>query len=445
VRPFERGDHVELAARTLEALRAEGEPLLFDQGALHRYAPDGGLWRPIDVAALSRAVQAFAGAAVGSGENQRVLRLKASDVAGASKLACDQAAKPGFFRDGRPGLAFANGFACVGQGRVELAPLSPEHRATVGLPFAYDPCARYPRWFAFLEEIFAGDEDHQQKREFLQEFAGACLLGLATHYQRAVVLLGEGRNGKSVFIDVISAAFPAGARAAIAPQDWEQEYRRAMLAGVRLNALSELPEQDILTSEAFKAIVAGDAIVGRHIRQAPFTFRPVAGHLFAANQLPGTSDLTEGFWRRLAVVRFNWACPPERQDTGLAARIVQTELAGVVGWMLEGAARLLTRGQYEPPPSSTNAINEWRQGADSVGSFVDECTTPAHDELQSERGSRLYQAYKTWASACGFRPVSSKKFATRMKALGRGGMHTRTGSRYPVSLRPAWDADFSRP
>lgn len=136
-------------------------------------------------------------------------------------------------------------------------------------------------------------------------FFGACILGIAPRYQRACLATGEGENGKSTLADIVIACMPAGTTSAIAPQDWGQEYRRAMLVGKHLNAVGELPEREIIASESFKAIVTGDPIVGRVIRESPIIFRPRAGHYFAANRLPGTSDQSEGFWRRLIVLTFN--------------------------------------------------------------------------------------------------------------------------------------------
>jgi P4 family phage/plasmid primase-like protien len=432
---FLRGDHVELGERMNTKLTAGGEPVVFDAGAVHKYDPPTGVWGRVDANLESRTMQEFAGARVGRGDGSKALKLKASDVSGAIKLAHDQAARPGFFAAAPPGVAFKNCFVRVEPDRIVQEEHQPSNRATVGLSFDYDPCSPYPRWYAFLEEIFAGDPDSEEKRALLQEFAGGCFLGLATRYQRAVVLLGEGDNGKSVVINVISAAFPSAARAAIPPQDWEQEYRRAMLAGVRLNALSELPEQDILASEAFKAVITGDEIVGRHIRESPFLFRPVAGHLFAANQLPGTSDLTEGFWRRLVVLNFRWRCPPERKDPDLASTIIRDELPGIVGWLLEGAARLVARGRYVIPDSSAEAVNEWRRGADTVGLFLEECTTTPLNEDHWTQSSELYAGYREWGQKNGFRPVSVKKFAARMRALGKGCEKRREANSYPAVLK----------
>ena len=99
--------------------------------------------------------------------------------------------------------------------------------------------------------------------------------------------------------------FPGTARSSIPPQQFDQEYYRAELDGKRLNSVSELPRADILRAESFKAIIAGDPIIGRVIHSSPRTIKPIAGHIFAANHLPNTDDLSHAFWCRFMVVSFN--------------------------------------------------------------------------------------------------------------------------------------------
>jgi putative DNA primase/helicase len=246
---------------------------------------------------------------------------------------------------------------------------------------------------------------------------------------------GKGANGKGVTTTIMVAAMPPGSTTAIPPQELGNEYRRAMLAGKRLNVVNELPEADIIDSEAFKAIVAGDPIVGRHIRQPPFTFAPVAGHFFAANRLPGTNDLTHGFWRRLIVLTYNRAftADPER-NPHIAKEIVEAELPAIVAWFLDGAVRLTRERAYTLPASHAKALEDWRRNADQVALFVEECTRPlgANEPSSGEAASDVYAAYRQWATASGHRPVASNKFGARMTEIGKAAKHTMHGNRYPI-------------
>lgn len=434
---FERGDHVELAAHLLRALEAAGGPrLVYVEGRLWRY-DESGIWEPIAEAELSVLVQRFAGKTVRTSKGVAPLKVRSNDVIGAIKLAQHQRYVPGFFDTAGGAVAFSNGVATVTGAGVTISEPSPEQRIRVRYPFAYDENSSASRFEAFLVEVFQADRDYSHKIGFLQEFLGACILGQAARYQRCAVALGPGANGKGVTIKIMEAAMPAGTTSAIAPQLWNDQYRRARLVGVRLNVVSELPEQDILDSESFKAVVAGDSIDARPIREAPFEFRPIAGHLFAANRLPGTPDHSHGFWRRPLVVTFNRTFTPAEQDAGLAEAIVATEVPGVVRWALQGAVRLMQRGRYLEPASSLEAVAAWRRTADPVALFIDECTVPLPPAAPITEGvaaAQLYQGFRHWCVENGHRPMASNKFGQRMGLLSKESKHTAKGNRYPVKF-----------
>jgi len=432
---LDRGDEVELGSRLLDLLRELG-PVKFDEGTLYEYHPHSGLWVEIEEQILHQYVQQFAGIPIGEDVEPKVLCLGDKQVRGAIRCANAKAFERGFFDNAPSGVGFINGFVRVEPGQVILEPHGPERRARSGLRIVYQKDAPCPMWKSFLDDAFRGDYDAEDKIRFLQEFLGACFLGIATRYQIAVVMTGEGANGKSTFIEILMAQFPKNVLAAVAPQDWKQEYRRAMLAGKRLNALSELPEQEIMESESFKAFISGDAMTGRHINKPPFMFKPIAGHLFAANQLPGTTDFTLGFWRRLSCIAFNGKFEGSAADKKLPGKIIAAESAGVISWMLEGAANLLARGDYIIPKSSDEAKQKWRQEADSVASFVEQKTSsePENGRPVLTSASDLYDAYRQWAQSTGQAPVSTRKFARRMEGLGKPGAKKTASNFYPVRI-----------
>ncbi|HEY0465105.1 MAG TPA: phage/plasmid primase, P4 family [Polyangiaceae bacterium] len=433
-RPFFRGDHVEIAERLVSKLRATGE-VVYDDGAIWQYNDDSHVFEVVPAAELSRITQGFAGCELKG--TKKPLRLSAGAVSGSIKLAEDLLAKPGFFADAPPGLVFSDSFVEVHASGIAQREHSTSHRARFAYSFGFQRHAHPTRFLEFLAQIFVLDEDAAEKTALLQEFVGAAMLGLCTRYQRAVTKVGAGANGKGVLASIIENAMPPGSCVAIAPQDFGDEYRAAMLAGKRLNIVSELPEADILDSEAFKAVISGDTRTARHIRQAPFTFRPVAGHIFAANRLPGTADHTHGFWRRVLVLTFNRVFAEAEQEPELAKRIVSTELPAVVSWFLAGAQRVLAQGGYTIAPSSAKAVDSWRKNADQVRAFADASTTKlvAHADLRDGTpAEQLYRAYRYWAQDNGHRAMASNKFGERMAQLGLGAKHTRYGNFYPVKL-----------
>lgn len=427
-RSFCIGDHVELGRALIEDLGGRAA-LVHDELHTWRHSPATGLWEKIERAEESRIVQGYSGAPLGE---KKAIKVDASDVSGAIKLASDQIAKPGFFQAVPSGIAFSNGFVSVDATGAKVVPLEREHRARAGYPFAFEPDAAPLGFLAFLGGIFRDDADKAEKVAFVQEFFGACLLGIAPTYQRCVYAIGGGDNGKSRVADIVLACFPEGTRSAIPPQDFGDEYSRAMLVGVRLNAVGELPERDIMASEAFKAIVAGDPIKARMIYEAPVMFRPTAGHYFAANKLPGSTDHTDGFWRRPVVLTFNrsFKTDPTR-DPEIHTRILATERPAIVSWLIAGAARLVKSTRYTIPPSHEAALAKWRKEADQVALFV---AAETRADGRGTGAADLYSAYVAWAQRNGHRAVASNTFGQRMQLLELASRRTKHGARYPVSI-----------
>lgn len=426
---FVRGDHVELASRLLSELRVRGETVSAE-GSMFTFG--GRIFEAVEPEELSRIVQGYAGARKRTEKGTAPLTLKRQDVAGAVALAHDQAAQPNFFIDAPPGVAFADCFVQLGT-TIEQHPHSPKNRARYAYPFAYTD--RKPeRFVAFLHECFAGCDDAEERIATLRQYAGVSLLGIASRFQRALVLKGDGANGKSVCSTLLERAMPPGACVSIPPQQFGSEYRLAMLAGKRLNIVSELPESEILDSEAFKAIVAGDSTTGRAIRQAPFTFRPVAGHVFAANRLPGTADQSFGFWRRFIVLEFPNVVPEAKQDPNLADKLT-CELPAIVGWFLQGAAEAVKAGRIQAPTSSAKALIDWQHVSDQVRAFIAECTAPvaSTDPYHGVKASNLYSAYRRWANDNGHKLLSSTTFGVRLGQIGVQKMRTMYGVYYPLS------------
>lgn len=436
---FSRGDHVELAEALIARLREHG-PVVFADGKLYRYAEASHLWQPVPDHEQSRTVQSFAGALVGGGEKVKRLKISRTDVQGATKNAWDLIADPGFFKDAPPGLTFANGFVQVDSTGIHVHQHDPRHRARFGYDFDYAAIAT-PRWLQFLVDTFAHDEDPDdgaQKALLLQEYVGVSLLGQATKFQKCLLLHGEGANGKGVFLKVAKAAAPTGSCVAIPPQTWGSEYRVAMLAGKLLNIVNELPEADILESEIFKAVVAGDDTTGRHIYDSPFTFAPVAGQIFAANRLPQTDDQTHGFWRRILIVGFDRIILDSEANIELANELIAAELPGIVAWFLAGAHRALVQRRFTIPASSGHAVAAWSRDANAVHAFVDERLERLGSDEPAEQGvqaSVLYNWYKAWTTENGHRPMASNKFGARMKRLGMGSIEKSDANYYPVRLR----------
>lgn len=444
-RTFDRGDAVELGHALLEDLRGDSvHPIVYDRGLFWRYDAARGVFVATNRDEAYNAVSRYAGCWTGTSK-PRPLALNDNGIKGAVNAAARFAASPGFFDAARKGVCFEDAFLTAIDGEVRYLPHSPDHRCLHALPVRYEMDADRDRWIAMLREVFRrqredGSLDHEDTEAcicLLQEFIGACLMGLSTAMAACLILVGEGNDGKSKVLSVLRALFPASALCALPPQDWGHRFRSAELAGKRLNVVSELPERDILDAERFKAVVAGDPLTAERKNQDPFLMTPEAGHLFAANALPPTKDQSKGFWRRFKVIPCTRQFQAAEEVRDYDRLVIAEELAGVAAWAIDGAARVQAQQRYTSPASSEEAHAEWRHDTDQVRQWRAECCS---DDPASEDGiATLYAAYRAWREETGHPQLARNTFGARLKGLGLE-RRTKLARFYRVALKPRWRA-----
>ena len=337
----------------------------------------------------------------------------------AMRLATD----PGFFNGGQVGIAFRDRYLYVDvDGTVEWREHSPDNRATRYRDWVYDPQANPERFLKMLRDICSNGlgEVNEAKVRCILEFIGVAILGHSTAMQKVLVLLGSGGNGKSQILDVVSGIFEAHERVCVSPQNMGNEYRRYTLLGAAINLISEVASTVMRAqaSAAFKSIVAGDEIEGRHIREMPVTFSPRAGHIMSANSLWMIEDESDGMFRRLMVLKLSrrFDNTPERvRDLG--KHIAAEEYQAIFDVCIRHGIEALQRGEYTLPEDSKTEVEEWQRSQNPVAEWVHEDMEKVSARTEGTLAGELYACYQTWAEINGQEQVSSTMFGRRLKAM----------------------------
>lgn len=442
----QRGTHVELAT-FLIAQWGGPENAVWD-GGFYTYDYTEHTWNKRTHDACKREIQAFDGREFGyprtnsdGSTTRRRITVGDRTCNSVLNLAQHQIStrtfehEPGFFDDAPHGVLCSDVFLCAKRAQISAEPCKPMHKQRAKLRIAYAPDARAPMWEKALEDWFGSDEDGMRKRALLSEFVGAALFGLSTRYQKALFILGGGGNGKSQLLDVVGELFPGAFLSAIRPQKWSDPYSRDQLRGARLNLVHEIPPKTVTGGADFKAIVTGDPIAAREIYKSPYTYRPRAAHVFSANELPGSTDITAGFWRRVVVLTM-----PKRFDgtaemiPELAKRIMAVEMPGVLAWAVEGARRLLKQDGYTIPQSSLEAVRDWKDSCDPLGQWLDERTAPAKHSHERTKSSTLFQDWKTWSGG-ELDPKSNRGFSVALSKRCGKPHKLKTGNVFSLRLK----------
>jgi P4 family phage/plasmid primase-like protien len=435
---FESDSDVTLAIALCQELEAGLEaPVVGCEGTIWRY--ESPRWRPLKAFQIENHVAAWEGSPIPSFRGDPMpMRLGNAKIKSVVERAKVERADPEFFRDHVGAIAFRNGMATLRRGGVVVEPPSPGHRVRHVIDLEYtdkDPV----HLFDLLGSCFEGCDDAAERALFLSEFVGACLAGVATRFETATILLGHGANGKSTFLNhAVRPIFPASSITAVSPQDMGKEYNRASLVGSAINIVSEMPDGDILGAEAVKAIISGETVQARHIREAPFDLNCRAGHLYAANDLPALRDFSAGFQRRWRIIGFPNVFPkdsPKRRTDW--PELLTSELGAIASWYARCVARVLPDLRYTNVASSEAEVYRWVNEADSVSVWVDaRCERSTATTL----GAKLYVDYRNWVTSVGMRPVTIQKFGRRLSRLGVSSIHSRGGEARGLLLRFGGDA-----
>ena len=293
-----------------------------------------------------------------------------------------------------------------------------EHYSTRLAPILYEESATCPEWDKFLARVIPDTE----VREFIKRLAGYSLSG-STTAQILVFLYGSGRNGKSVFVEILAALLGdyhtatrietlSNIKGGI-PNDV------AALAGSRLVTVSETPEGSRLNESLVKDLTGGDIITARFLRAEFFQFTPQFKIWIRGNHKPRIHGTDDGIWRRMMLIPFTVQIPDAEVDPDLPERL-RAELPGILNWALDGCLQWQSEG-LKPPRSVLDAVSEYRSEMDLLGQFVNECCIVATQAKAS--ASALYAQYRQWCDESGTHPVTKTRFGL---ALGERGFEKRT-------------------
>jgi len=307
-------------------------------------------------------------------------------------------------------------FITVRNGRLHwitktLLPHDPDALTTIGIPVDYNPDATCPAIDNFLSEVVPED-----CVSLMYEWAGYCLIA-STKMQKAMMLTGSGANGKSVFLDLLTALVGPDNVAGIPLQELdENRFKRANLYGKLVNVFADLDAKALRSSTYFKTASVGDMMDAEKKFGDPFEFRPFARLIFSANEIPRSPDCSYAYYRRWIIVPFPNTFGPDNRDPHILQKVTTPEeLSGFLNRAIEGLYELACRGGFSEPESTLAAMDAYKKANDSVLAFASECLEA--DDSAAESKARVYEAYKTYCDASGLRPVSNIRFNKRLQEL----------------------------
>lgn len=304
-------------------------------------------------------------------------------------------------------INFCNGTLELLQGDETLREFRKTDNLSHQLPFEYNQDASCPLFDKYLLRVLPDPAS----RNILSEFMGWIFLK-DLKLEKALVLYGQGDNGKSVFFDIINALLGEQNVSNISLSSLSRPEKRADLGQALLNFDSEI--NDRCDVDFFKKLTSGEPIDARRLYKNVHIMRNYARLAFNANVLPKNTEHTEGFFRRFLIVPFTERITELEKDRDLARKIIDSELSGVFNWVMVGLRRLRETRRFSECKAADNALSDYRKESDSVALFLDEKGLEA--SLDGKIGKdELYQEYRLLCTRAGSRPLEKGEFGKRLK------------------------------
>jgi len=308
---------------------------------------------------------------------------------------------PDDLRQNRKLINLSNGMLDLQNGK--LVPHKKEYYSKIQIPIEFNPTAECTRFMQFLEEIF---QDDLEKIDALQDFSGYCLYP-EIFIHEALFLIGSGANGKSVCINIIRKVIGRENVSALEPHQLSKKFLLGSLKDKLLNVSSEIQTKSQIDSSILKQVVSGDLVQADIKYKEPFTFRPIAKHIFSMNETPIITDRTYAMKRRLIILKFEQTFCGTKEDKHLEGKL-SDELPGILNWCLVGLSRVFKNKAITKSKQMKEDKKAFMRAINPVLTFVDEFCILDKEALVGK--DELYQAYKEYSEDSRLRSLSRPKF-----------------------------------
>lgn len=305
-------------------------------------------------------------------------------------------------------IVLQNGILNLKTGKLET--FNPDYFVLNALDVAYKPEQDCPRFKKFISEVVRPEDALT-----LQEYTGFCLWREYI-YHRCLLLVGEGANGKSTFLEAL--------RCLLNPDNISSEplqtlitnrFSLGRLYGKLANIYGDLPAVALKDTGYFKQLTGNETLSAEFKFRDRFDFQNYAKLVFSCNKIPATPDDTDAFFRRWIIIAFpnQFLEDDPKTDKRLLKKLTtKKELSGMLNWALEGLQRLLKNDKFSGNLTIEETRQQYTQGSNPVRSFAEQC-------LEIKKGNVIpkddvYNAFIKYCEEHGLPTCAKNAFSMRL-------------------------------
>ena len=285
-------------------------------------------------------------------------------------------------------IPFQNGFLDLEN--MKLYPLSPEYRCIYQIPHYWSNQAVSEGSVTerYLHSFFDDTDDLEM---FLQ-FSAYCMTK-DMHFQKMMILRGNGGLGKSVLLRMLTDLVGARNTATVSMQTINQRFQSIPLIDKVLNVYADLESADMYKTDVIKMIVGQDMVSAEYKGGKSFAFRPICKLMFSANKVPKSRDeKTDAMYRRLLIIPFT-----HQGDyiENLEEKLT-TDMDSFIAMVISAGNRMYTAGRIHVSPNSEREVAQLHYETDTVYAFLADRCTITNDAVNKIDRTHLYEEYKAY-------------------------------------------------
>lgn len=308
-------------------------------------------------------------------------------------------------------IAFKNGVFNIADDTFNE--FSPEYIITNKIPHNYNPEAKSELLEGVMMKLACGDENVYQ---LLYQSIGYCFYR-RNELRKSFFLLGEKRNGKSTFLDMVGTLLGEDNTANLDLCDIGHQFRTAELTGKLANIGDDINDEWISNTSIFKKVVSGDIVTVERKGKDPFKLRSFAKFFFSANSLPrlGRGKDSSAVLDRLVIIPFDakFTKNDSDYDPFIKYKLRSEEvMEALIAKAVPALRTVLIEQEFATCDKVVRNIEEFEKCNNPILEFFAEL-----DEVDylNEPVKAVYQRYNSFCLSNNFQAISAIEFQRQMK------------------------------
>lgn len=308
-------------------------------------------------------------------------------------------------------IAFKNGVLNIADDSFN--DFSPEYIITNKIPFNYNPDAKSELLDNTMRKLACYDD---VVLELLYQAIGYCFYR-RNELRKSFFLLGEKRNGKSTFLDMIQTLLGESNVANLDLCEIGHEFKTAELTGRLANIGDDINDEYIPNTAIFKKVVSGDVITVAKKGKDPYKLKSFAKFFFSANSLPrlGRGKDSRAVLDRLVIIPFDakFSKDDVDYDPFIKYKLRSPEvMEALIAKAVPALKSVLIEQEFKHSNKVNRNLEEFEKTNDPILMFFEEIDEA---DYLYEPVKAVYQKYTAFSISNNIQAISAIEFQRRMK------------------------------